>query len=103
MPTRTSHSHVTFRRPFRLTGMDTAAPAGSYKVDLEEERLDTLTVEAWRQTALILQITTTGITEHLTVDPQELRNALSRDRDDVIACAAPPHQRTRELLRLRRS
>jgi hypothetical protein len=83
--------------------MDAAAPAGSYKVDLEEERLDTLTVESWRQTALVLQITTAGITEHITVDPQELRDALSRDSADAIDCAAPPHPRTRELLRLRRS
>jgi len=102
MPTRTSHSHITLRRPFRLAGMDATAPAGSYKVDLEEERLDTLTVESWRQTALIMQITTAGITEHITVDPQELRDALSHDGDDAIDCAAPPHPRTRELLRLRR-
>ena len=103
MPTRTSHSHITFRRPFRLAGMDATAPAGSYKVDMEEERLDTLTVEAWRQTAVIMQITTAGITEHVAVDPQELRDALSRDGNDAIDCAAPPHPRTRELLRLRRS
>ena len=102
MPTRTSHSNITFRRPFRLVGMAATAPAGSYKVDLEEERLDTLTVESWRQTALILQITTAGITEHITIDPQELRDALSRDGNDAIDCAAPPHPRTRELLRLRR-
>ena len=103
MPTRISHSHITFRRPFQLTGMDTAAPAGSYKIDREEERLDTLTAEAWRQTALILQIATAGITEHLTVDPQELRNALSRDRDGATDCAAPPRPPARELLRLRHS
>lgn len=102
MPTRTSHSHITFRRPFRFAGMDTAAPAGSYKVDLEEERLDTFTVEAWRRTALILQITTAGVTEHITVDPQELRDALSRDGDDAIDSAALPPPRTRELLRLKR-
>ena len=103
MPTRTSHSHITFRRPLRLAGMNAAAPAGSYKVDLEEERLDTRTVESWRQRALILQITTAGITEHITIDSQELRDALSRDGDDAIDCAAPPHPRTREVLRLRRS
>jgi len=102
MPTRISHSHITFRRPFRLAGMDTTAPAGSYKVDPEEERLDALTVECWQQTAVILQITTVGITEHITVDPQELRNTLSRDGDDAIDCTGPPHPRTRELLRPRR-
>jgi hypothetical protein len=103
MPTRTSHSHITFRRPFRLAGMDAAAPAGSYKVNLEEERLDTLTVEAWRQTAVILQVTTAGITEHVTVGPQKLRDALLRDGDDTIDPAILPRPPKRELLRLRRS
>ena len=101
MPTRTSHSRVTFRRPFRLAGMDAAAPAGIYKVDLEEERLDTLTVEAWRQTSVILQVTSAGITDHVTVDPQELRDALLRDGDDTIDPAAPPLQKMRNILRLR--
>ena len=100
MPTRTSHSRVTFRRPFRLAGMDAAAPAGIYKVDLEEERLDTLSVEAWRQTAVILQVTSAGITDHVTVDPQELRDALLRDGDDTIDPAAPP-PKMRQVLRLR--
>jgi hypothetical protein len=103
MLTRTSHSQVTFRRPFRLAGMDAAAPAGSYKVDLEEERLDTLTVEAWRQTAVILQIATAGVTEYVTVDPQDLREALERDRMDGVNPDTVPDTRRRELLRLRRS
>src|SRR5258706_12984131 len=91
MPTRTSYSQVTFLRPFRLPGMEADAPAGSYKLALEEERLDTPTVEAWLQTAAILQITTAGITEHVSVDPQVLRAALQQDGDDE---SAPP-QRTR--------
>ena len=51
MQSHTSHSHITFR----LAGMDTWAPAGRYKVDLQEERPDTLTVDARRQTALTLR------------------------------------------------
>jgi len=98
MQTRTSHSHVTFRRPFRLPGMDAIAPAGSYKVALEEERLDTLTAEAWRQTVAVLQITTGGVTEHVSVDPQALRDALLRDDDDTI----DPPQRTRPILGMTR-
>lgn len=100
MMTRTSHSTVSFQRPFRLEGMDAAAPAGSYKVDLEEERLDTLTTEVWRQTAVILQIATAGVTEYLTVDPQALRDAILRDRNDSVDTAQP--RETRQTLRLRR-
>jgi len=100
MMTRTSHSTVNFQRPFRLEGMDAVAPAGSYKVDLEEERLDTLTIEAWRQTAVILQIATAGVTEYVTVDPQELRDAIVRDRSDAVD--PTQRQETRQTLRLRR-
>jgi len=102
MPTRTSHSTVTFQRPFRFAGMDAAAPAGSYKVDLEEERLDTLTVEAWRQTTIVLQVTTSGVTEHITLHPQDLRDALLRDGNDTIDPTTLPHPRMREVLRLSR-
>lgn len=102
MLTRTTHSYVTFRRPFRLTGMDVLAPSGSYKMDVEEEKLDTLTLEAWRQTAVVLQVTTAGITEYIAVDPLEVSAALERDADDTVNHAAAPDPRRRELLRLRR-
>ncbi len=104
MQSRTSHSYVTFRRPFRLAGVDTWAPAGRYKVDLEEERLESLTVEAWRQTAVTLQIASAGTTDYLSVDPLDLRDALLRDGDDRIDPTAPvPRARLRDVLRLRRS
>ena len=103
MQSRTSHSHVTFRRPFQLAGMDGSAPAGRYKVALEEEQLDTLTVEAWRQTSVTLQIASAGATDYLNVDPMDLRDALLRDGDDSIDPATPvPGARLREVLKLRR-
>src|SRR5258706_543841 len=89
MQSRTSHSYVTFRRPFRLAGVDTWAPAGRYKVDLEEERLESLTVEAWRQTAVTLHIASAGTTDYLSVDPLDLRDALLRDGDDRIDPTQP--------------
>ncbi len=102
MPSRTSHSHVTFRRPFQFAGMDVSAPAGRYKVSMEEEQLDTLTVEAWRQTSVTLQIASAGATDYLNVDPVELRDALLRDGDDGIDPAMPvPRARLREVLKLR--
>jgi hypothetical protein len=85
--TRTSHSTVTFPRSFQFAGMDAAAPAGSYKVNLEEERLDSLTVEVWRQTAVVIEVATAGVTEHVMVDPQELRDALRLDDDDATGTA----------------
>ena len=102
MQSRTSHSHVTFRRPFRLAGMDRSAPAGRYKVALEEEQLDTLTVEAWRQTSITLQIASAGATDYLSLDPMDLRDALLRDSDNSIDPATPAAAaRLRDVLKLR--
>lgn len=104
METRTTHSVVTFSRPFRLAGMDGLALAGSYHVDMEEEKLDTLSFESWRQTAAILEVPRAGVTEYLPVDPQDLREALARDSEVVSQTASPPTERShrlRGLLRLR--
>jgi hypothetical protein len=104
MQSRTTHSPVTFLRPFRLTGMDGTAPAGRYRVNVEEERLDSLTAEAWRQTAVIVQVTSAGITDHLTVTPQELRAALLRDGEASIdPVDPPPSPRPRDVLKLKLS
>ena len=101
MQTRTSHSHITFRRPFRLTGMDTWAPPGRYKVDMEEERADSLIVEAWRQTAVTLQVASAGVTDYVNIDPRDLRDALLRDGDDSIDPTVPAAGvRRRDVLRL---
>jgi len=55
----------------------------------------------WRQTALVLKVTIAGITEHVTVDPQELREALVRNSDEADPRPVPG-MRGRELLRLKR-
>jgi galactose mutarotase-like enzyme len=82
--------------------MDAWAPPGRYKVALEEEQLDSLTVEAWRKTSVILQIASAGATDYLCLDPMELRDALLRDGDDGIDPAMPvPGARLREVLKLR--
>jgi hypothetical protein len=102
--TRTTRSTVIFKRPFQLIGMDGVAPAGSYQLAREEEKLDTLTCEAWRQTAVILEVRRAGVTEYLPVDPEELREALARDGEPDGDIATPPGERSRRvrgLLRLR--
>jgi len=82
--------------------MDRSAPAGRYKVALEEEQLDCLTVEAWRQTSVTLQIASAGATDYLSLDPMELRDALLRDGDDSIDPITPVlGARLREVLKLR--
>lgn len=77
--TRTRSQLVVFRRPFVLRGLDSLQPAGTYRVDTDEEQLDTLTIVAWRRTATVIQLERGGIPEHLAVDPAELHEALMRD------------------------
>ncbi|HEX2761266.1 MAG TPA: hypothetical protein VHM27_12160 [Rhizomicrobium sp.] len=82
--------------------MDGVAPAGVYKLDVEEEKLDTISFEAWRRTAVILEITRNGITEYVALDPADIREALRRDGDLSLDPAEPePARRLRGQLRLR--
>ena len=104
MQTRTSRSHITFRRRFRLSGMHTWTPTGRYKVDLEEQRLDSLTAEVWRRTAVTLQVASTGATDYVNADPRELGDARLRKRDDsnsIGSTMLAPRARQRDVLGLR--
>lgn len=102
METRTTYSTVTFGRPFQLAGMDATAPAGVYKLDVEEEKLDTISFESWRRKAVVLQIARAGVTEYVTLAPEALREALRRDGDPSAGPATSEHsRRIRGQLRLR--
>jgi len=101
MEKRTIQSTATFARPFTLPGVDGVLPAGTYNLDTEEEKLDTISIEAWRRTELTLQVTTLGVTEHVTVDPQDLRQALLRDGDLSVNTESPVRPRLRGQLHVR--
>ena len=51
--TRTTSKTVTFRRPFVLKDFACLEPAGDYRVDTEEEQLDSLLVERGSLSGLI--------------------------------------------------
>ena len=74
---------VTFRYPFTLTGLESAAPPGTYRVDIEEERIDGLSFLAYRRLATFIRLPMTGhgsgSTQSFLVDPKELERALARD------------------------
>lgn len=84
MTTRTSEATVTFRRPFRLAGFGEALPAGSYRVETDEELLEGLSFPAYRRVLTVLHLETAAGRVAgggaLTVDPAELEAALARDR-----------------------
>jgi hypothetical protein len=80
---RTNSRIVTFNRPFRLTGLDEAQPAGSYTVETDEEQLPALLHTGYRRTTTWLTLpshaTKAGATQIISIDPAELDAALARE------------------------
>lgn len=79
MDKRSTSSQITFRRPFRLDGVEGLQPAGSYTLTVEEERLDTLTIDAWRQTSATLYVPQGGAIDHAAISMEDLQAALVHD------------------------
>lgn len=74
---------ITFRHPFALKGREGAVAPGTYRVDIEEERIEGLSFLAYRRLATFIRVPVAGrgpgTTESLLVDPKELERALARD------------------------
>jgi hypothetical protein len=72
---RATEATITFRRPFAVSALDEARPAGNCRVVTEEEEIDGLSFVAFRRTAILLHLpapTTASATHQVvTVDPSE--------------------------------
>ena len=79
MASRTTSTTVTFRRPFILDGFEHLQEPGIYTVDTNEEQIETLSFPAWHRTSTVIQLLRTGMIEHVSIDPDQLREALMRD------------------------
>lgn len=79
MAVRMTSRDVVFRRPFVLQGFDRVEPAGTYKVETEEESIDDVSFPVWKRLATVIHITHGGATEYVRIDPEDLRKALLRD------------------------
>jgi len=83
MATRTSSKIVTFTRPFRLSAMNHRLPAGSYTVETDEERLESVSVTAYRRQGTFIRVPlpsgAAGSSSRIMIDPAELEAALVRD------------------------
>jgi hypothetical protein len=84
MTIRTSKKTVTFSRPFVLGGFDEVLPAGAYSVETDEELLDSISFPAYRRILSVIRLHAKpghpGLTQTLTIDPNELDAALKRDQ-----------------------
>jgi hypothetical protein len=83
MSTRITETHVTFTHSFRLSSVEGLQPAGTYRLDAEEERKAGLPFQTVDRLTLFLHLPPrTGSCDEghiVCVDPAELADALATD------------------------
>lgn len=83
MTIRTTERTVRFARPFTLRGFDEVLPAGAYRIETDEELLESLSFPVYRRTLTVLHLPATsdqpGVKRTISIDPNELDAALKRD------------------------
>ena len=94
MSTRTIQTTVTFTRPFTLSSVEGRQPAGTYRLEAEEEQVEGLSFNAFRRTTMVLFLPADpvpGATRHVVqVDPKELSEALLADAEHVESDQTAP-------------
>jgi hypothetical protein len=66
MTIRTTHSLVTFIRPFQIDGTDALQPAGDYRVDIDEELIEGLSFLAYRRVAALIHLPAVSLPQSRT-------------------------------------
>lgn len=83
MADRTAASDITFAHPFVLSSSALPLDAGTYRLFVEEERIEELSFVAYRRTSSRLEIPAisvrTGVRHSIPVDLDELEAALAKD------------------------
>jgi hypothetical protein len=83
MITRSTRKTVVFKKPFQLKGVDRVLPAGEYRVVTDEELIEGLSFPVYRRvsTMIFVPAQSHGVssTEMVTIDPEDLQGARSRD------------------------
>jgi hypothetical protein len=84
MTTRTRRKLVTFAQPFLLRAIDAVAPAGTYKIDTDEELIDGLSFLAYRRMATWIHLpsiaTKSGSSQMILVQPSELETGVDSSK-----------------------
>jgi hypothetical protein len=83
LPERTTLTTMTFSRPFSLTDVEGAQPAGNYTVETIDTTLDNLSFTAYRRISTSIRLPAVGAVARqrqvIFIDPLELEAALKRD------------------------
>jgi hypothetical protein len=81
---RCTVAKIRFDHAFVLLDGDLILPAGTYEVETEEEEINGVSFPAFRRVLTVLRLpwdpTRPGVSQTVTVDPQELDSAISLDR-----------------------
>lgn len=84
MDTRIRQEVVTFAHPFFLDELDEMLPAGSYSLEIEEERIDGQTFYGYRRTDITLVVRPPpgrrGQNQYIKIDAVRLQTALEMDQ-----------------------
>jgi hypothetical protein len=82
MTARTSSRPIVFRHSFRLPGMDTPHPPGTFELQIVEEDLDVM----WHasRTSMSIILTYPGRSEAWAVTAEDLDRALANDQQSDI-------------------
>jgi len=81
MTLRTTEKIVTFRRPFRLKGVDRLLSPADYRVVTDEERIEGLSFNAYRRVSTVIFVpgpSGRGV-EMVTIEPSDLQAAQRED------------------------
>jgi hypothetical protein len=83
MTTRTTQTVVRFSSAFLLPGFDAPQPAGEYRVDQDEESIDSLSRLAWRRVAAFIHLPAIAMQvptqQMVPINPADLDAALEKD------------------------
>ncbi len=84
MTMRTIVKTITLSHPFVLSGLDEEQPAGNYEVETDEELLEDVSFLGYRRMSTLIHLhqlkSRPGITQTMTIDPQELDAIMAGDR-----------------------
>ena len=88
MTERTTHTSVTFVRPFSLPDLEDVQPAGTYLIETVDTLLDGITFLAYRRMSTTIELPAIGGTgpqrQVIAIDPVELKVALEADAQPRI-------------------
>ncbi len=87
MSKRTTLRSVKFNKSFRLNGITSALPAGTYLVETDEESIAETSLPTYRRVRTTITIPINEVHKQgwqvFTIDPHDLDAALSRDVNET--------------------